>query len=160
MSLVSPMQTYPRFRLYEGEAFRGRAFATARALDNFTLTGLNDRVSSLIVDCGCWEICEDTRFSGRDQDIAAAGSAVAGAAVGSGIGCGAGSDNQREPARRTSSISGTYLAGTTVTSSRRIPPSRTLPLTAPSPRMRRRQSSRSAGGSGAQRACWLVSSAG
>jgi len=50
---------------YEGEGFRGRAFATARQVDNFQRHGFNDRATSVIVDRGRWEVCEDTRFQGR-----------------------------------------------------------------------------------------------
>jgi uncharacterized protein YcfJ len=50
---------------YEGEGFRGRAFSTGRELQNFSRSGFNDRASSVIVERGRWEVCEDTRFRGR-----------------------------------------------------------------------------------------------
>src|SRR5438128_7188646 len=50
---------------YEGEGFRGRAFATDRPVWNLARVGFNDRASSVVVDRGRWEICEDARFEGR-----------------------------------------------------------------------------------------------
>lgn len=50
---------------YEGEGFRGRAFATDRAVANLERTGFNDRASSVVVDRGRWEVCEDARYGGR-----------------------------------------------------------------------------------------------
>ena len=50
---------------YEGEGFRGRAFAVNGEVRNFDRTGFNDRASSVVVDRGRWEVCEDARFQGR-----------------------------------------------------------------------------------------------
>lgn len=50
---------------YQGEGFRGRAFATDKQVRNFERIGFNDRASSVIVDRGRWEVCEDARFQGR-----------------------------------------------------------------------------------------------
>jgi uncharacterized protein YcfJ len=50
---------------YEGEGFRGRAFTTERPVWNLERFGFNDRASSVIVDRGRWEVCEDARFEGR-----------------------------------------------------------------------------------------------
>jgi hypothetical protein len=50
---------------YEGEGFRGRTFATNGEVRNFQQTGFNDRASSVVVDRGRWEVCEDARFQGR-----------------------------------------------------------------------------------------------
>jgi uncharacterized protein YcfJ len=50
---------------YEGEGFRGRAFSTNREMQDFSRSGFNDRASSVIVDRGRWEVCEDSRFRGR-----------------------------------------------------------------------------------------------
>lgn len=51
--------------LYEGEGFRGRAFTTTGRIDNFMRNGFNDRASSIIVDSGDWEVCEDLNYRGR-----------------------------------------------------------------------------------------------
>jgi len=50
---------------YEGEGFRGRAFATTRPVGDFVRVGFNDRAASVVVDSGRWEACEDARFGGR-----------------------------------------------------------------------------------------------
>lgn len=50
---------------YEGEGFRGRAFTTARPVANFDRAGFNDRASSVVVEHGNWEACENARFDGR-----------------------------------------------------------------------------------------------
>ena len=50
---------------YEGEGFRGRTFATQKQVSNFERFGFNDRASSVVVDRGRWEVCEDARFEGR-----------------------------------------------------------------------------------------------
>lgn len=51
--------------LYESDGFRGRVYSTRQQVSNFETIGFNDRASSVIVDRGRWEVCEDARFSGR-----------------------------------------------------------------------------------------------
>jgi uncharacterized protein YcfJ len=51
--------------LYESEGFRGRNFATDKTVWDFERFGFNDRASSVIVDGGSWQVCEDARFEGR-----------------------------------------------------------------------------------------------
>lgn len=50
---------------YQGEGYRGRAFTTATGVGDFGRNGFNDRASSVVVDHGRWEVCEDARFRGR-----------------------------------------------------------------------------------------------
>lgn len=50
---------------YEGEGFSGRAFTVDKEVRNFERFGFNDRASSVVVDRGRWEVCEDSRFQGR-----------------------------------------------------------------------------------------------
>ena len=50
---------------YEGEGFQGRTFTTNQQVGNFDRVGFNDRASSAVVSGERWEVCEDTRFSGR-----------------------------------------------------------------------------------------------
>src|SRR6188768_2870043 len=50
---------------YEGEGFRGRAFTTDKQVHNFARFGFNDRASSVVVDRGRWEVCDDAAFHGR-----------------------------------------------------------------------------------------------
>jgi uncharacterized protein YcfJ len=50
---------------YENEGFRGRSFTTDQQVVNLNRLGYNDRASSVVVTSGNWEVCDDTRFSGR-----------------------------------------------------------------------------------------------
>jgi uncharacterized protein YcfJ len=50
---------------YNGEGFRGRAFTTDKQVANLDRTGFNDRTSSVVVERGRWEACEDMNFGGR-----------------------------------------------------------------------------------------------
>ena len=50
---------------YEGEDFRGRSFTTDKRIWNFERYGFNDRASSVVVDRGRWEVCDEPRFEGR-----------------------------------------------------------------------------------------------
>jgi uncharacterized protein YcfJ len=50
---------------YEGDNFHGRAFTTSRSVENFARFGFNDRASSVVVDSGRWEVCDNARFGGR-----------------------------------------------------------------------------------------------
>jgi len=64
-ALFMSAPTLAQITLYEGEGFRGRAFTIERAQPDFTRTAFNDRVSSVIVDGGRWEACEDAGFRGH-----------------------------------------------------------------------------------------------
>jgi uncharacterized protein YcfJ len=59
------MQAAAQITFYEGEGFRGRAFTTNKQVWNFERLGFNDRASSVVVDRGRWEVCEDAQFEGR-----------------------------------------------------------------------------------------------
>lgn len=50
---------------YEGDEFRGRAFTADRQEEDFRRGGFNDRASSVIVDSGRWEVCEDAGYRGK-----------------------------------------------------------------------------------------------
>lgn len=64
-ALLTAGQAFSQITFYEGEGFRGRTFAASRSIANFIDYGFNDRASSVIVDRGRWEACEDTGFRGR-----------------------------------------------------------------------------------------------
>jgi uncharacterized protein YcfJ len=64
-ALVLSAQAMAQVTFYEGEGFRGRAVSTNRQLSDFRRSGLNDRASSVIVEGGRWEVCEDAGFRGR-----------------------------------------------------------------------------------------------
>jgi uncharacterized protein YcfJ len=63
--IVLAAQASAQITFYEGEGFRGRAFATSRLVDNFAGVGFNDRASSVVVERGRWEVCEHAHFEGR-----------------------------------------------------------------------------------------------
>jgi uncharacterized protein YcfJ len=65
LALLASAQALAEITFYEGEDFRGRAFTTERQLPDFRRSGLNDRASSVIVDDGRWEVCEDAGFRGQ-----------------------------------------------------------------------------------------------
>ncbi|MES2977201.1 MAG: beta/gamma crystallin-related protein [Pseudomonadota bacterium] len=50
---------------YEGDGFRGRAFATETQVRNLNRSDFSDTASSLVVERGRWEICDQPRFEGR-----------------------------------------------------------------------------------------------
>jgi uncharacterized protein YcfJ len=50
--------------LYEHDGFLGRTFRTQRAVGDFLSQGFNDRASSVVVEGGRWEVCDDNRFRG------------------------------------------------------------------------------------------------
>ena len=58
-------QASAQVTFYEGEGFRGRTFQTNSRIWNLDRFGFNDRASSVIVEHGRWEVCEDAGFKGR-----------------------------------------------------------------------------------------------
>jgi uncharacterized protein YcfJ len=64
-ALLVAVQAFAQITFYEREGFRGRAFATDRPVSNIERYGFNDRASSVVVDRGRWEVCEDRGFRGR-----------------------------------------------------------------------------------------------
>ncbi len=50
---------------FSGEGFRGQSFVVNNTAQNLAQQGFNDRASSVIVDRGRWEVCEDSNFRGR-----------------------------------------------------------------------------------------------
>jgi uncharacterized protein YcfJ len=65
LALAVSVQAAAEITFYENEDFRGRAFTTERQTNDFSRSGFNDRASSVIVDEGRWEVCEDARFRGK-----------------------------------------------------------------------------------------------
>jgi uncharacterized protein YcfJ len=64
-TLVLATQASAQITFYEHEGFRGRPFSTNKPVPNFIREGYNDRASSVVVDRGPWEVCDDANFSGR-----------------------------------------------------------------------------------------------
>lgn len=50
---------------YEHDGYRGRTFTAEGAVSDFRNSGFNDRASSVVVQGGNWEVCENTQFGGR-----------------------------------------------------------------------------------------------
>ena len=65
VGIVLASQASAQVTFYQGEDFHGRAFVATRSVDNFDRTGFNDRSSSMVVERGRWEVCEDANFEGR-----------------------------------------------------------------------------------------------
>lgn len=65
LALTLPAQLIAQVTFYEHDGFAGQALSTDRAIDNFASRGFNDRVSSLVVSRGSWELCEDAGYGGR-----------------------------------------------------------------------------------------------
>ena len=51
--------------MYSREDFTGRSFHTDRNVRNMERVGFNDRASSVVVEGGSWQLCEDAGFNGR-----------------------------------------------------------------------------------------------
>ena len=64
-ALALAAQASAQVTFYSGEGFRGQIFHITGPVWNFDRTGFNDRASSLIIERGRWQFCEDARFSGR-----------------------------------------------------------------------------------------------
>jgi len=64
-TLVMTAHAVAQVTFYEREGFRGRTFAASQTVENFERSGFNDRASSVIVERGRWEVCENAHFEGR-----------------------------------------------------------------------------------------------
>lgn len=64
-TLVLGSQAMAQIVLYEGERFRGRSVVIDRDMRNLDRRGLGDKASSIVVERGRWEVCEEPRFQGR-----------------------------------------------------------------------------------------------
>jgi uncharacterized protein YcfJ len=50
---------------YEHDNYHGRSFRAERMVQDFAGYGFNDRASSIVIDGGNWEVCQDANFRGR-----------------------------------------------------------------------------------------------
>ncbi len=64
-ALAIATQAAAQVTFFEREGFQGRSFTTEQQIGNFERFGFNDRASSVIVDRGRWQVCEDARFEGQ-----------------------------------------------------------------------------------------------
>jgi uncharacterized protein YcfJ len=65
VALLFATQAMAQVTFYEGENFHGRVFATSKPVPDFERVGFNDRASSVIVERGVWEVCDDAGYRGR-----------------------------------------------------------------------------------------------
>ena len=65
LTLMFAGEAAAQITFYESEGFRGRAFSSRGEVANFDRTGFNDRASSIVIDRGTWQVCEDAYFRGR-----------------------------------------------------------------------------------------------
>jgi uncharacterized protein YcfJ len=65
VALLAAAHASAQVTFYTNEGFRGQAFSTDKQVRNFERAGFNDRASSVVVERGRWEVCEDARFEGR-----------------------------------------------------------------------------------------------
>jgi uncharacterized protein YcfJ len=63
--LALAAQAAAQVTFYENDAFKGRSFTAQKQVPDFARLGFNDRASSVVVARDWWEVCEDSRFSGR-----------------------------------------------------------------------------------------------
>jgi uncharacterized protein YcfJ len=64
-ALIFAGEAAAQITFYEGEGFRGRVFSARGEIANFDRTGFNDRASSVYVERGAWQICDDAYFRGH-----------------------------------------------------------------------------------------------
>lgn len=65
VALSLSAQAMAQITFYEHDGWRGRTFSTRDEIRDFVRVGFNDRASSVIVDRGEWEVCDDVRFGGK-----------------------------------------------------------------------------------------------
>jgi len=63
-SFVATLAT-AQVTLYQNERFYGPTFTTNGQVPNLDRQGFNNRASSIIVDRGDWQVCEESNFRGR-----------------------------------------------------------------------------------------------
>ena len=61
----APAPVAAQVTFYQNPGFDGRSFTTQKQVGNLARFGFNDRASSAVVLGDRWEVCEDTRFSGK-----------------------------------------------------------------------------------------------
>jgi uncharacterized protein YcfJ len=64
-ALASASQAMAQITLYQGESWHGRALTAMSPIANLNRVGFNDRASSVVVNDGRWEVCDDAGFRGR-----------------------------------------------------------------------------------------------
>ena len=65
VALLGAGESLAQATLYEHDGFAGRSVRVTNEVANLGRIGFNDRASSLVIERGRWEVCEDARYSGR-----------------------------------------------------------------------------------------------
>jgi uncharacterized protein YcfJ len=65
LAAVAAHQAAAQVIFYQQEGLRGRNFVANTSVSNFENFGFNDRASSVVVQRGSWEVCEDANYRGR-----------------------------------------------------------------------------------------------
>jgi uncharacterized protein YcfJ len=63
--LLTAQVAQAQIAFYDREGMRGRVFSTDHEVRNFMRVGFNDRASSVVVERGQWEVCDDADFRGQ-----------------------------------------------------------------------------------------------
>lgn len=58
-------QAFAQITLYPGEGWRGRPISANNSIRDLRSVGFDDRASSVVVEGGRWEVCEDPNFGGE-----------------------------------------------------------------------------------------------
>jgi len=58
-------QAFAQITLYPGEGWRGRPIQVNNSIRDLRAAGFDDRTSSIVVERGRWEVCEDPNFGGE-----------------------------------------------------------------------------------------------
>lgn len=58
-------QAFAQITFYEADGWRGRAFTANGQVRDLSRNGFNDRASSVVVERGQWEVCDDANFRGQ-----------------------------------------------------------------------------------------------
>jgi uncharacterized protein YcfJ len=58
-------QAMAQITLYQNDGWRGRAVSITSSTEDLSRIGFNDRASSVVVDSGRWEVCDDAGFRGQ-----------------------------------------------------------------------------------------------
>ena len=63
--MVGAATAQAQVTLYADEGFRGQVYRANGVVGNLDRVGFNDRASSVVVERGEWQVCDDARFGGR-----------------------------------------------------------------------------------------------
>ena len=66
---LTAAQAFAQITFYEADGWRGRAFTASGQVRDLSRNGFNDRASSVVVDRGQWEVCEDANFRGQCMEF-------------------------------------------------------------------------------------------